>query len=132
MKITKLRATTQKSYYGKALVKECEDGTVILQSYLTDVLKIENGKLIKIWNGYSATTMKHINDFCMLFGFPTFNKKSWLAFGESNSVRYTVKFNNGFVEWGGMQIFDDYDDAWNFAESVANRYRYIDWWIEEV
>lgn len=137
MKIMKLKATTQKSYYGKALVKECEDGTVILQSYQTDVLKIENGNLIKLWDGYSVTTMNHINDFCRQNGFPTFNKKSWLAFGESDGVRYTVKFHNGFVEWGGSQLFDNYDDAEEFMESVMEQrnnggYFYVSGWVEEV
>lgn len=123
MKITKLNATTQKSYYGKALVKECEDGTIILQSYQTDVLKIENGNLIKLWDGYSVTTMNHINDFCRQFGYPTFNKKSWLNFDNEKfgGERYTVKFTNGFVEWGGSQIFDTYDDAEEFAEDIMER-----------
>ena len=121
MKIMELKATSQKSYYGKALVKECEDGTIILQSYQTDVLKIENGNLIKLWDGYSVTTMNHINDFCRQNGFPTFNKKSWLAFGESNGIRYTAKFDNGFVKWGGSQLFDDYNDAEDFMYSVINK-----------
>jgi hypothetical protein len=137
MKVTMLDATTQKSYYGKALVKECEDGTIILQSYQTDVAKIENGNLIKLWDGYSLTTMNHINDFCRQFGFPTFNKKSWLAFGEPTDVHYKVKFNNGFVEWGGSQLFDNYDDAEEFAESIMERWNngsgfYISGWVEEV
>lgn len=55
------------------------DKAVYLQSYDTTILKLENNKLVKFWNNYSKTTMKHINTFLTLFKLPALNKKDWLA-----------------------------------------------------
>lgn len=68
-----------KSYYGKATVIYEEDGSVALQSYSTIVLRLINGSLIRLWDGYSATTMRHINEFLQQFGFPSGSKKDWEA-----------------------------------------------------
>ena len=66
-----------KSFYGKAKVIE-KDGETILQSYDTIVCKIDkNGKLVRMWNGYSATTMRHINAFIELFEISGGSKKWW-------------------------------------------------------
>ena len=55
---------SHKSFYGKAIVKEYENGVKILQSYKTDVLRIDpDGKLTRLWNGWSATTGRHIKAF---------------------------------------------------------------------
>ena len=52
-----------KSFYGKAKVIET-DGETLLQSYDTTVCKIDkSGEFIRMWEGYSATTMRHINAF---------------------------------------------------------------------
>lgn len=57
--------TSQKSFYGKANVKVYDNGTQVLRSYETDVIyKDANGKLHRLWSGYSATTGKHIRAFC--------------------------------------------------------------------
>ena len=62
-----------RSFYGKAKVKTYTDGTRVLQSYNTDVAKIDaDGNIIRLWNGYSATTGRHISAFCGL------NKKEYL------------------------------------------------------
>ena len=82
---TKLQPTTQKSFYGKANVYTVTDpatGEVVeayLKSYDTIVCSIElTGHVIRRhWDNYSATTMKHINDFLRSFDFPTLNKKQW-------------------------------------------------------
>ena len=66
----------RKSFYGKALIKIDEQGCT-LQSYLTDVARIEDGHLIRLWDGYSVTTMTHINEFCKLYNLPTLSKKQW-------------------------------------------------------
>lgn len=50
-----------KSFYGKANIIE-ENGEVILQSYDTFVCMInKRGAFVRLWGGYSATTMRHIN-----------------------------------------------------------------------
>lgn len=59
-----------------------DDGTKIyLQSYDTLILSVDTltGEIKKLWDGYSVTTLKHINEFLKPFGF-RFNKKEWLNF----------------------------------------------------
>lgn len=57
----------RKSFYGKALVKVYEDGTEVLQSYKTDVMKHKpDGTLVRLWWDWSATTGRHIYAFCGL------------------------------------------------------------------
>lgn len=58
---------SQKSYYGKAYVTVLNDGSEVLYSYNTPVVKRSaNGDLIRLWYGWSATTGKHIKSFCGL------------------------------------------------------------------
>lgn len=59
-----------------------DDGTKIyLQSYDTLILSVDTftGEIKKMWDGYSVTTLKHINTFLAGFGLK-FNKKSWIDF----------------------------------------------------
>ena len=58
-----LQSQKQKSFYRKAMVDCWQDGTILLTSYDTIVLVVKDGKLYRTWDGYSATTMKHINEF---------------------------------------------------------------------
>lgn len=45
----------------EAWVKTYSDGTKILQSYSTDVVKMTpEGKYIRLWNGWSVTTNRHV------------------------------------------------------------------------
>lgn len=77
-KVYELAATGQKSFYGKAKVIEDENGEIFLQSYNTLVCYIDkNGTIKKLWDGYSATTMKHINNFLDLFNIPGGGKAWW-------------------------------------------------------
>lgn len=83
--------TSQKSYYGKAIVKTVNDDQFILQSYSTDVCKIVwyegNAYFMKLWEGYSATTMKHINSFLRFFGFPYGGKTWWYNLPYKKAVK---------------------------------------------
>lgn len=75
-----LPATTQKDYYGKAVVIE-DGGNTILKSYNTLVCSIDaDGNFHRHWYGYSRTTMNHINDFIRLFGIDGGGKKWWDSF----------------------------------------------------
>lgn len=66
--------TSQKSFYGKAKVIVSSDGTQSLKSYETIVLKRKpDGELVRTWQGWSATTGKHIAAFAGI------NKKQYLA-----------------------------------------------------
>ena len=80
MKIYELKPTnSQKSFYGKAKVIE-KDGETLLQSYDTIVCKIDkSGEFVRMWEGYSATTMRHINTFIEMFGVLGGGKKWWNA-----------------------------------------------------
>ena len=75
MNIYELKPTTnQKSFYGKAQVIVSSDGTQFLKSYETIVLKRKpDGELVRTWQGWSATTGKHIAAFAGI------NKKQYLA-----------------------------------------------------
>ena len=60
---------SQKSFGGKAIVEEYENGDKVLLSYLTPVLKkTKDGKLIRLWDGYSATTGRHVEAFAGITG----------------------------------------------------------------
>lgn len=62
----------QKSFYGKTFVEIEEDGTEILYSYNTPIIKRQkSGELIKLYDGWTQTTGKHIKAFCGL------NKKEY-------------------------------------------------------
>ena len=65
---------TQKSFYGKALVQVDENGVETLYSYGTPIIaRYPGGRLKKLWNGWTATTGRHINAFCGL------NKAAYIA-----------------------------------------------------
>lgn len=78
MKTEKLEATTQKSYYGKAKINILDNGTKELISYKTKVAIItKGGRFIRLWEGYSLTTMNHINDFRRKYGLEPINASIW-------------------------------------------------------
>lgn len=69
-----------KSFYGKAEVIETDNGEIILQSYNTVVCKITSGgEFVRLWSGYSVTTMRHINSFLQLFDIAGGGKAWWDA-----------------------------------------------------
>ena len=68
MKIYELKPTdNRKSFYGKARVEIADDGSETLYSYNTPIVKrTAAGELVKLWDGWSATTGRHIVAFCGL------------------------------------------------------------------
>ncbi|WWT40276.1 hypothetical protein [Staphylococcus phage PT1-4] len=67
--------STQKSFYGKAVVNVLDNGHKILTSYNTNVCELdENNNIIKI-GYYSQTTARHINEFIMQHGYDKMTKK---------------------------------------------------------
>lgn len=78
MKQYELQPTNnRKSFYGKAKVIEQDNGTIELQSYNTTVARIRNGNFERLWSGYSATTMNHINSFLDAYGISGGGKAWW-------------------------------------------------------
>ena len=67
----------QKSFYGKAKVIELDNGDIELTSYNTIVCRIHNGIFQRLWDGYSATTMRHINAFVDFYGIKGGGKAWW-------------------------------------------------------
>lgn len=66
-----------KSFYGKARISEKDNGEKVLTSYNTEVCKITAaGSFVRLWGGYSATTMRHINSFLSFYGLNG-GGKSW-------------------------------------------------------
>ena len=68
-----------KSFYNKAIVIEKDNGDIELQSYTTIVCRIRNGKFEKLWDGYSSTTMRHINAFLDFYGIEGGGKSWWTS-----------------------------------------------------
>ena len=70
---------SRKSFYGKARV--LSRGNVhVLQSYNTYVCMIDGaGRVLRLWGGYSATTMRHVNAFLSTFGKDGGGKAWWDA-----------------------------------------------------
>ena len=77
--------TNQKSFYRKAMVTvtyydDCM--YLVLQSYDTNVamVKISKGGMPhvqKLWGGYSATTMRHVNELLAQEGIPKLSARVW-------------------------------------------------------
>lgn len=68
MRIYELTPTDgHKSFYGKAVVQIEENGTETLLSYGTPIIKrLVSGELVKLGDGWTATTGRHIRAFCGL------------------------------------------------------------------
>lgn len=78
----------QKSFYGKANVFVSSWGSeahyYTLRSYDTEVLTVLIGSAgmpyaKRIWNGYSVTTLRHVNELLMQQGFPQLTARAWRA-----------------------------------------------------
>ena len=73
----------QRSFYGKARVARYECGGKLLTyliSYNTAVAMVDSkGRFVRLWNGYSATTAKHLARFMDRYGLPHVRKVEWLS-----------------------------------------------------
>lgn len=57
----------RKSFYGKCKVIAEDDGTKTLYSYDTPIIRrAPDGRMTRLWSGWSATTGRHIRAFCGL------------------------------------------------------------------
>lgn len=135
IKELKTQYSRRKSFYKKAHVITTDDGEIILRSYTTNVATYNprTQQLTKLWNGYSRTTMEHIAEFCNQYAIDfTPNKKNWLNLPYDNTpTRYYIKGTNGICYHEVKEtIFDNYDDAEEFAQSRSNGFWYF--WVEEV
>lgn len=67
---------SHKSFYGKARVEDLGNEK-ILYSYDTMVASIIGESFLRLWGGYSATTMRHVNSFLRHFGYSEGGKAFW-------------------------------------------------------
>lgn len=66
--------------YKRAKIRTLNEGTQELYSYKTKVaILTKGGNFIRLWDGYSSTTMKHINEFRTMNGLEKICKKDWEA-----------------------------------------------------
>lgn len=63
----------RKSFYGKAIVRETEEGSQ-LYSYGTKVAEIKESKAI-VYGTYSQTTLRHIREYLLQNDFEATTKK---------------------------------------------------------
>ena len=70
----------RKSFYGKAKVVASDtvvwlysDNTLVC-AYIPETLEFK-----RIWNGYSATTMRHVNAFGGMYYMKPLSKADWLS-----------------------------------------------------
>lgn len=78
MKMYDLKPTNnRKSFYGKACIIEKDNGDIELRSYNTIVARVKDGKFERLWDGYSVTTMNHINSFIDTLGISGGGKTWW-------------------------------------------------------
>lgn len=117
MKEKVLKATTQKSYYGKAHYYEYENA-IFLRSYETTVCRIIDGKFERLWSGFSKTTLSHVNDFRKLYGMPALNKKEWCSLPCDGEKWKVTAINILGNPTRFQQIFASYDEAENFVEKL--------------
>ena len=66
------------SFGGKAIVRVDDDGTETLLSYDTEIIaRTPDGKLIPLYNDWTATTGRHVRAFCGLSKAEYFKLAGW-------------------------------------------------------
>lgn len=93
---------SQKSFYGKAMIKETED-EITLYSYGTPIVTVDAlyGEITVHWDGWSITTGKHLKEFFLQLLWIPCDKKLWdrIRSGEIATVReINQMIKNGELE----------------------------------
>lgn len=73
------KAYSLKDFGNRALIIP-NGNELILRSYYTDVCRynLVTDTFTKTWNGFSVTTLKHINTFRSFLGMNTLSKREWI------------------------------------------------------
>lgn len=103
-----MNSVSQNSFYGKAkIARDNNAGVLYLKSYDTVVCALTDaGTFIRLWPGYSVTTIKHINDFRRINGMDTLSKKEWIKLDcMEEQELYKVEISNGFFTHTETGIF---------------------------
>lgn len=64
-------------FNNRASIKPVKGGYVLV-SYYTEVCSCIDGVFHRLWDGYSVTTLKHVNLFCDFVGVSGFSKRAWI------------------------------------------------------
>lgn len=64
-------------FNGRACIIPTADGYT-LRSYYTDVCAVRGGRFVKTWEGFSVTTLKHVNAFRAFVGLAPLSKREWI------------------------------------------------------
>ena len=67
----------RKSFYGKCFAVGNVDIGYTLMSYGTPIMWSDGFQFVRLWNGYSATTMRHVNSFVNWCGYDMGGKAWW-------------------------------------------------------
>ena len=62
----------------RAAALKYDTDAVLLKSYKTVVAAIIGTQFIKLWDGFSVTTLKHINAFLSAYNGASINKRAWI------------------------------------------------------
>ena len=75
----------QKSFYRKAFVRDCHSYSYLI-SYNTPVILVDynDDTIHRLWDGYSVTTMRHINEF--LKQNANMDKSKWFSKSEWDNM----------------------------------------------
>lgn len=91
----------------RCIVRVCvlDDGTdYVLESYDTDVCTVhctfDGWYFTREWDGWTATTMKHVNAFREQFGFSHMNKYEWLMLDDLEFRDEMLETHNDSQERG--------------------------------
>lgn len=79
----------------RAIVIAHNHGTM-LKSYYTIVCAIVDGVFYKTWEGFSSTTMKHINTYRLHNNLPALSKHDWVMMPTTTEV---INDETGEVIW---------------------------------
>lgn len=83
----------RKSFYRKAHVLTFADGSKYLKSYDTLVCSIDPaGGVHRHWDGYSATTSRHVHEFCLQNNVPSIGGAAAWSAAAVESVPNDVKY----------------------------------------
>lgn len=126
MKIYELKPTSQKSFYGKAIVQVDDNGNETLYSYNTPIIKkMVDGTYKKLWDGWTATAGKHIKAFSGL------NKAAFMGLEQGANIMktfneiqkdieksyQTIKENNKKID----ELVSTYSNIMDFKEKITQK-----------
>lgn len=128
--------------YKRAKIAE-KNGVKDLYSYETRVARItKSGEFIRIWDGYSQTTMKHVNEFRRMNGMNSLSAKEWKALPVNKSSKKKWVFQletydkkgkvKSMFQYELHQVNTAINKASNYLPFTMSPWQYLKLWTDEV